>query len=111
MSARFGDVDRDTPMLLPVDMRDWVPEDDLVHFIIEAVHRLPLENFQINHRGTGDRQFPPHMMLALLIYSYANGLFSSRKIEDATHRNLRTPDLGRVYSDTDLKMTVRLVSG
>jgi hypothetical protein len=69
MSARFGDVDRDTPMLLPVDTRDWVPEDDLVHFIIEAVHRLPLENFQINHRGTGDRQFPPHMMLALLIYS------------------------------------------
>ena len=82
MSARFVDVDRDTPMLLPVDMRDWVPEDDLVYFIIEAVHRLPLKSFQINHRGTGDRQFPPHMMLALLIYSYANGLFSSRKIED-----------------------------
>jgi hypothetical protein len=30
-------------MLLPPDMRDWVPEDDLVHFVIEAVHRLPLE--------------------------------------------------------------------
>ena len=75
-------------MLLPPDLRDWVPEDDLVHFVIEAVDRLPLESFRVNHRGTGDRQFPPHMMLALLIYSYANGLFSSRKIERATHRDL-----------------------
>ncbi|MCH1502708.1 MAG: hypothetical protein L7V86_03920 [Verrucomicrobiales bacterium] len=69
MSACFVGVDRETPKLLPPDLRDWVPEDDLVHFIIEAVHRFPLESFQVNHRGTGDRQFPPHMMLALLIYS------------------------------------------
>ena len=71
-------------MLLPPDLREWVPEDDLVHFVIEAVDRLPLESFRVNHRGTGAKQFPPHMMLALLIYSYANGLFSSRKIERAT---------------------------
>ncbi|NNF07893.1 MAG: transposase [Candidatus Eisenbacteria bacterium] len=88
MGARFVSVDRDTPMLLPPDLRDWVPEDDLVHFVIEAVERLPLESFRVNHRGTGDKQFPPHMMLALLIYSYANGLFSSRKIERATHRDV-----------------------
>jgi transposase len=75
-------------MLLPPDLRDWVPEDDLVHFVIEAVERLALESFRVNHRGTGDKQFPPHMMLALLIYSYANGLFSSRKIERATHRDV-----------------------
>ena len=87
MAARFVSVDRDTPMLLPPDLRDWVPEDDLVHFVIEAVDRLPLESFRVNHRGTGAKQFPPHMMLALLIYSYANGLFSSRKIERATHRD------------------------
>ena len=48
-------------MLLPPDLRDWVPEDDLVHFVIEAVERLPLESFRVNHRGTGDKQFPPHM--------------------------------------------------
>ena len=40
MSARFVSVDRETPMLLPPDLRDWVPEDDLVHFVIEAVDRL-----------------------------------------------------------------------
>ena len=76
MSALFVDVDRETPMLLPPDLRDWVPEDDLVHFI--------LEDFQVNHRGSGNRQFPPHMMLALLIYCYANRLFSSRKNAQAT---------------------------
>jgi len=75
-------------MLLPPDLREWVPADDLVHFVIEAVHRLPLESFHVNHRGTGSRQFPPHMMLALLIYAYANGVFSSRKIERATVRDM-----------------------
>ncbi len=40
------------------DLRDWVPEDDLVHFILEAVQRLPSEDFQVNHRGSGNRQFP-----------------------------------------------------
>ena len=58
MAARFVNVDRNTPMLLPPDLRDWVEEDDLVHFIIEAVDRLPLEIFQVNHRGSGTDQFP-----------------------------------------------------
>ena len=74
MSACFVDVDRETPMLLPADMRDWVPEDDLVRPSIVCRSKA----FRSNHRGTGSRQFPPHMMLSLLIYSYANGLFSSR---------------------------------
>ncbi len=42
MAEIFVMVDRDTPMLLPPDLRDWVADDDLVHFIIEAVERLPL---------------------------------------------------------------------
>ena len=88
MSARFKNVDRNTPMLLPPDLRDWVDESDLVHFVLEAVDRLLLSEFKINQRGTGDRQFPPHMMLALLIYSYANGIFSSRKIERASYRDV-----------------------
>lgn len=88
MSARFVEVDRETPMLLPPDLRDWVAEDDLVHFVIEAVDRLPLNYFKVNEQGTGSRQFPPHMMLSLLIFSYANGVFSSRKIERATHRDV-----------------------
>jgi transposase len=88
MPAKFVIVDRNTPMLLPPDLRDWVNEDDLVHFVIEAVERLPLGAFKTNHRGSGHAQLPPHMMLALLIYCYSNGIFSSRKIERATYRDI-----------------------
>ena len=89
-------------MLLPPDMRDWVPEDDLVHFVIEAVERLPLETFVVNHSGSGSAQMPPHMMLALLIYCYSNGIFSSRKIERATHRDVAVRYLsGNTHPDHD----------
>lgn len=88
MAARFVSIDRNTPMFLPPELPDWVEEDDLVHFVIEAVDGLALERFRVNHRGSGAKQFPAHTMLALLIYSYANDLFSSRKIERATHREV-----------------------
>lgn len=88
MAHRFKNVDRETPLLMPPDMRDWVAEDDLVHFIIEAVERLPLKSFAVNHKGCGDEQYPPHLLLALLIYCYANGVFSSRRIERATYRDV-----------------------
>lgn len=88
MAASIVRIDRNTPMLLPPDLRDWVSEDDLVHFVIEACERLPLTAFRVNHRGSGSAQFSPHMMLALLVYSYSNGIFSSRKIERATYRDV-----------------------
>ena len=93
MAARFKNIDRHTPMLLPPDLREWVAEDDLVHFVIEAVERLPLSAFAVNHKGCGDEQFPPHLMLALLIYCYANGLFGSRRIERATYRDVAVRSL------------------
>ena len=88
MSAKFVSVDRNQSLLLPPDLKDWVPEDDLVHFVVAAVDGLDVSAFQINHRGTGSPQYPPRMMLALLIYCYANGVFSSRRIERATYRDI-----------------------
>jgi transposase len=88
MSARFVNLDRQTPMLLPCDLRDWVPADHIVHFILDAVEELPLNHFHVNHRGTGSEQYPPGMMLALLIYSYATGRFGSRTIEAATYSDV-----------------------
>lgn len=88
MKARFISVDRNQPLLLPPDLREWVPEDDLVHFVIEAVDGLKLDVFSVNWKGTGSAQYPPRMMLSLLIYCYANGIFSSRRIERATHRDI-----------------------
>jgi transposase len=71
--------------LLPPDLRDWIGEDDLVHFIAAAVERVDIGAFKVNWRGHGKAQYHPRMMLALLIYCYANGIFSSRRIERATH--------------------------
>src|SRR6202522_1613201 len=88
MSTRFVNVDRETPMLLPADLREWVQRDDLVHFIVDALAVLDVSNANVNRRGTGSEQYPPGMMLGLLIYCYAQGLFSSRQIERATYQNL-----------------------
>jgi transposase len=76
MPARFVNIDRDTPLLLPVDLRQWVPENRLAHFIIDAVDSLPLTNLAVNERGTGDEQYPPRMMLSLLSYCYDTGTLS-----------------------------------
>ena len=86
---RFIQADRSQPFLLPPDLREWVPVDDLAHFVVEAVERVDLTTFKINHRGSGSEQYPPRMMLALLVYCYANGIFSSRKIERATFFDVR----------------------
>jgi transposase len=85
MSARFITIDRDTPLLLPPDLRAWVPADHLVHFILDAVDSLDLRQVRVNARGTGSEQYPPAMLLGLLLYSYATGTFGSRHIEQSTH--------------------------
>jgi transposase len=85
MAARFVSIDRDTPLLLPPNLRDWVPGDHLVHFILDAVEALDLRRVRVNTRGTGSEQYPPPMLLALLIYSYATGTFGSRRIEQSTY--------------------------
>lgn len=86
--VNFRPYDRGQQLLLPPDLREWVPEDDLAHFVIEAVERVSISSFQVNWQGTGKAQYHPRLMLALLIYSYANGIFSSRRIERATHRDV-----------------------
>ncbi len=88
MAARFVNLDRQTPMFLPCDLREWVPEDHIVHFILDAVEQIPTAQFHVNDRGTGSEQYPPAMMLALLIYCYATGRFGSRAIEAATHSDV-----------------------
>jgi transposase len=88
MAARFVNLDRQTPMFLPCDLREWVPDNHIVHFILDAVEQIPTAHFQVNDRGTGSEQYPPTLMLALLIYCYATGRFGSRTIEAATHSDV-----------------------
>lgn len=74
--------------MLPVDLREWISDDDMVHLVIDAIEGLGMEKFKVNRRGTGSAQYAPRMMLSLLIYSYAQGIFGSRRIERATYRDI-----------------------
>jgi transposase len=108
MPARFINLDRQTPMFLPCDLREWVPDNHLVHFIVDAVEQLPLAHFHVNHRGTGSEQYPPAMMLALLIYGYATGRFGSRTIEAATYSDVAVRYLcANTHPDHDSICTFR----
>ena len=62
MSMRLVNVDRDSPMLLPPDLRDWVPADHVVPFLIDAVEALDLCGFRVNLRGTGSEPYPPSLL-------------------------------------------------
>jgi transposase len=102
MPARFVNIDRDTPLLLPPDLRQWIPEDHLAHYILDAVEGLPLTTLRVNERGTGDAQYPPRMLLGLLLYCYASGTFSSRQIERATYTDVAVRFLsGDTHPDHD----------
>jgi transposase len=79
---------RDQAFLLPPDAKDWLPADDVAHFVVAAVERVPLGAFAVRPIPGGKAQYHPRLLLALLIYAYANGIFSSRRIERATYRDL-----------------------
>ena len=84
-------VDRQTPFLMPQDLRDWLPKNHIVHFIIDAVETVsPKVSFHLNKRGSGSKQFNPEMMMELLIYSYCTKRFSSYAIEKATYTDIPT---------------------
>ena len=86
--ASFIPFSRDPAFLLPPDVKAWVPDDDLAHFIVAAVERVPIWAFRTGSQPGGKAQYHPRLMLALLIYCYANGIFSSRRIERATYRDI-----------------------
>jgi len=88
MSARFKAVDRDTPYLLPPSVQDWLPEPHLARFVVEVVTKLDLHELTMPYTGVGSEAFNPEMLLALMFYGYATGVFSSRKLEAATYDSL-----------------------
>lgn len=85
MSDTFRQVDRDTLFLLPPSMNDWLPEGHLARFIVEIVGQLDLAAIKAAYTGRGSKAHHPEMLLALLFYGYATGVFSSRKLEQATY--------------------------
>src|SRR2546425_11357710 len=83
MGQNFLTCDRDQPLLLPPDLHDWLEEDHLAWFVIEAIEELDLDAFYASYRadGHGRAAHEPKMMLTLITYAYAVGERSSRAIE------------------------------
>ena len=108
MAARFVNIDYDTPLLLPPDLRDWVPAGHLAHFILDVVEEMDLCQVRVNERGTGSEQYPPRKLLALLLYCYATGVFSSRRIEQASYDSVPVRMIcGDTHPDHDTICTFR----
>lgn len=86
--ANFINADRETDYLFPPSMQDWLPEDHLARFVAEVVDQLDLSELTSQYAGRGSQAHHPAVLLSLLIYGYATGVFSSRKIERATHDSI-----------------------
>jgi transposase len=83
VAKSYRPVQRDQPFLLPPDMREWLPADHLVWFLVETVDALDTNAFHAGRRvgGVGAAAYDPDMLLGLLIYAYCQGVRSSRQIE------------------------------
>ena len=88
MSAHFKAVDRETLYLFPPSVEDWLPEQHLARFVVDVVSKLDLHKLKMPYSGVGSEAFNPEMLLALLFYGYATGVFSTRKLEQATHDSI-----------------------
>lgn len=84
----FHPIDRDTDYLLPPSVQEWLPESHLARYVVDVVEGLDLSELERAYAGRGSNAYPPAMLLSLLIYGYATGTFSSRKIERATYDSL-----------------------
>ena len=83
--SNFREVDRASGFLLPPSIDDWLPERHLARFIVDVVNQLDLSRMEKAYRGSGSASYHPSVLLGVLIYGYATGVFSSRKLERATY--------------------------
>jgi transposase len=83
--STFRPVDRDTGFLLPPSVDEWLPEQHLARFVVEVIEGLDLRAMIGRYRGCGEAAYHPRLLLGILVYGYATGVFSSRKLERATY--------------------------
>jgi transposase len=82
---KFRPVDRDTGFLMPPSVDEWLPERHLARFVVEVIASLDLRTMLGRYRGSGEASYHPAVLLGILVYGYATGVFSSRKLERATY--------------------------
>lgn len=83
--SNFRAVDRGTAYLLPPSVDEWLPADHLARFVVEIVEQLDFSALTEQYRGSGSQAYHPQMLAALLLYGYATGTYSSRRIEQACY--------------------------
>src|SRR5208283_915989 len=83
--SNFRQIDRDTGFLLPPSVDEWLPERHLARFVVEVIDGLDLRPMSGSYRGSGSASYHPASLLGILVYGYATGVFSSRKLERATY--------------------------
>ena len=85
MMSNFRAIDRETGFLLPPSIDEWLPENHLARFVVEVIEGLDLSAMIGSYRGAGSASYHPALLLGILVYGYAAGVFSSRKLERATY--------------------------
>jgi transposase len=83
--SNFRTIDRQTGFLLPPSVDEWLPEKHLARFVVEVIDGLDLRAMSGSYRGSGSASYHPRMLLGILVYGYATGVFSSRKLERASY--------------------------
>jgi transposase len=83
--SNFRPIDRDTGFLLPPSVDEWLPERHLARFVVEVIDGLDVSTMSKSYRGSGSASYHPSLLLGMLVYGYATGVFSSRKLERATY--------------------------
>ena len=83
--AHFIVADRKTDYLLPPSLDDWLNQDHLARFIVDVIDQLDLSKLIQQYAGRGSKAYHPATLLAILVYGYATGIFSSRRLEQATY--------------------------
>ena len=105
---KFVGADREQRMLMPYDLGDWLPEAHLARFVVDIVDKLEFSHIYNKYKGVGSTPYDPKMLLGLLFYGYSTGVFSSRKIEEATYDSVAFRFIaGNHHPDHDTIATFR----
>jgi len=88
MAVEFVLLDRDTPQLFPLSVQDYLPEKHLARFVVDIVDQLDLSHLVSAYAGTGSKPYHPALLVALLFYGYSTGVFSSRKLSQASYDSI-----------------------
>jgi transposase len=106
--SNFRPIDRETGFLLPPSVDEWLPKTHLARFVVEVIDGLDLSAMTKSYRGSGSASYHPAVLLGIVVYGYATGVFSSRKLERATYDSVAVRVLtANQHPDHDTLATFR----